>query len=75
MIGPMEGGIILAIVVLIFGVKRLPELGSGFGEAITNFKKAYRAGQAIDVTEESNKINEEKKKEKEGSSDSEKADQ
>lgn len=30
--------IILVIVVLLFGAKRLPELGRGLGEAIRNFK-------------------------------------
>jgi len=38
--GTSELLIILAIVVIIFGVGKLPELGSGFGKAIKNFKKA-----------------------------------
>jgi sec-independent protein translocase protein TatA len=37
-------------VVLLFGVKRLPELGSGLGQGISNFRKAFREGSAIDVT-------------------------
>ena len=32
-LGPLELGIILAIVVVLFGAKRLPELGSGIGKA------------------------------------------
>jgi sec-independent protein translocase protein TatA len=32
--------IILAIVVLIFGANRLPELGRGIGKGIKNFKDA-----------------------------------
>ncbi|MBI5885668.1 MAG: twin-arginine translocase TatA/TatE family subunit [Deltaproteobacteria bacterium] len=38
--GTSELLIILVIVVIIFGVGKLPELGSGLGKAIKNFKKA-----------------------------------
>ena len=34
--------LILAIVVLLFGGKKLPELGGAFGEALKNFKKAVK---------------------------------
>ena len=37
-IGPTELFIILAICVVLFGARRLPEIGSGIGEAIRNFK-------------------------------------
>ena len=43
------------VIILLFGVKRLPELGSGLGEAIANFRKSYRDGQAIDVTQKEEK--------------------
>ena len=36
--------IILAIVVLIFGASRLPELGKGIGKGIRNFKDATKDG-------------------------------
>ena len=49
-LGFSEIAIIAIVVVLLFGVKRLPELGSGLGEAIANFRKAYKDGQALDVT-------------------------
>ena len=39
-LGPMELGIILLIVVLIFGVGKLPEIGSAAGRAIRGFKDA-----------------------------------
>lgn len=39
-IGLPEMLIILAIVVLIFGANRLPELGKGIGSGIKNFKSA-----------------------------------
>lgn len=36
--------VVLVVIVLLFGVRRLPELGTGLGEAIGNFRKAYRDG-------------------------------
>ena len=39
-IGIPELLIILAIVILIFGANRLPELGRGIGKGIRNFKDA-----------------------------------
>lgn len=42
--------LITVVVVLLFGTKRLPELGSGLGKAITNFRNAFKDGQSIDVT-------------------------
>jgi sec-independent protein translocase protein TatA len=38
-VGPTELLLILLIVVIIFGARRLPELGKGLGEGIKNFKK------------------------------------
>jgi sec-independent protein translocase protein TatA len=46
----MEIGVVGVIVVLLFGTKRLPELGSGLGKAISNFKRSYREGTELDVT-------------------------
>lgn len=37
--------IILAIVVLIFGVNKLPRLGKGLGEGIRNFKDSVKTGE------------------------------
>ena len=39
-IGMQELLVILLIVVLIFGAKKLPEIGGGLGKAIRNFKRA-----------------------------------
>jgi sec-independent protein translocase protein TatA len=49
-IGTTELLIILGIVVVIFGARRLPELGSGLGQAIKNFKKGVSTKEEIDVT-------------------------
>jgi sec-independent protein translocase protein TatA len=44
-IGLPEMLIILAIVVLIFGANRLPELGKGIGAGIKNFRASMKDGQ------------------------------
>jgi len=41
-IGMPELLIILAIVVIIFGANRLPQLGKGIGSAIRNFKEGIK---------------------------------
>ena len=41
-IGMPEMLIILAIVILIFGANRLPELGKGIGAGIKNFKSGLK---------------------------------
>jgi sec-independent protein translocase protein TatA len=41
--------IICAILMLIFGVGRLPELGSSFGKAISNFRKAADGKDQIEI--------------------------
>jgi sec-independent protein translocase protein TatA len=42
--------IILVVVLVLFGSKKLPEIGSGFGRAIKNFKKATSEPDEIDIT-------------------------
>jgi len=49
-LGMQELIIILVIVLVLFGAKRLPELASGLGKAIKNFKKATNEPDEIDVT-------------------------
>ena len=43
--------IILAIVVLIFGVNKLPRLGKGLGEGIRNFKDSVKTGKDDEAEE------------------------
>jgi len=50
MLSPLELGVVGLLVVLLFGTRRLPELGSGLGKAISNFKRSYREAGEIDVT-------------------------
>jgi len=44
--------VILVIVIFIFGVNKIPQLGKGLGEGIKNFKSALKAGQ--EETEDKN---------------------
>jgi len=39
-LGPMEMFLILLIVVIFFGAKKIPELAKGLGQGIKEFKKA-----------------------------------
>ncbi|MCB0331103.1 MAG: twin-arginine translocase TatA/TatE family subunit [Bdellovibrionales bacterium] len=55
-LSPWELIIVALVVVLLFGTRKLPELGSGLGKAISNFRKGYREGTAIDVTEQSESV-------------------
>lgn len=41
-IGIPELLIILAIIILIFGASRLPEIGKGIGQGIKNFKSSMK---------------------------------
>ena len=64
-IGIPELLILLVIVLIIFGANKLPEIGSGMGRAIKNFKKASDEPEEIDVSRRK-----EEKKEKNAESDS-----
>ena len=55
-IGTTELVILLGIVVVIFGARRLPELGSGMGKAIKNFKAGMSGDDEIDVPPEKEEI-------------------
>lgn len=41
-LGPTEMIFIMVVLLLVFGAKRLPELGSGLGKGIREFKKSMR---------------------------------
>ncbi len=54
-IGMHELLIILLVVVVIFGARRLPEIGAGLGKAIRNFRSASSEPDEIDITQKSDK--------------------
>lgn len=47
-IGTQEGIIIAVIVVVIFGARRLPDIGKGLGQGIKEFKSAAKAAREDD---------------------------
>ena len=47
---PMHLLVIIGIALLVFGPKKLPELGKGIGEGIRGFKAAIRADEESPAT-------------------------
>lgn len=58
-LGMPELIVILVIIVIIFGAGKLPEIGSGIGKGIKNFKEATKQQQEEETAK---KIDEEDKK-------------
>ncbi len=54
-VGPTQILLILLIVLLIFGAKKLPEIGGGLGRAIRNFKRATTEPDEIDISADAKK--------------------
>ena len=44
---PMHVLVILGLALLVFGPRKLPELGKGLGEAIRGFKSSINGGEAV----------------------------
>ena len=42
MIGPWQIGIIVLVIILLFGGRKIPELMKGIGQGMTEFKKATK---------------------------------
>lgn len=57
-IGTTELLIVGAIVIVLFGARRLPELGSGMGSAIRNFKSGLSGKDELDVTPQKEEVTE-----------------
>ncbi len=49
-LGIQEVLMIVVLLVLVFGARRLPEVGAGLGKAIKNFKAGVTGKDEIDVT-------------------------
>ena len=50
-VGPTELLLIVLIIVIIFGARRLPELGKSLGEGIKNFKKSIGSKEKEDKSQ------------------------
>ena len=59
-LGATELIIILVIVILIFGVNKIPQLGKGIGEGIRNFKSSLKAIHEDEDEKPENKSKDEK---------------
>ena len=51
-VGPLEIAVVLVIVLIIFGPKRLPELGQSMGRGIREFKSSLSGDKDEDSPEE-----------------------
>lgn len=60
-IGIGELLVVLVIVVVLFGARRLPEIGSGLGNAIKNFRSGLAGKDEIDVTPKKDEMSDGKK--------------
>lgn len=56
-IGPTELILILLVVLVLFGSKKLPEIGQGLGRAIRNFRRATSEPAEVDITPKADKEN------------------
>ena len=54
-IGPLEIILILVVVMIVFGVGRLPEVGSGLGKGIREFKKQLTNDKVDESSEDGQK--------------------
>ncbi len=53
-LGPWEIALILAIILIIFGVGKLPQIGGAIGKGMRNFRKGQR-GEDFEEEEEPSK--------------------
>ena len=51
-LGPLEIGLILVIILVVFGVGKLPQVGSAIGKSIRAFKDGQKGDDDIEVEEE-----------------------
>jgi sec-independent protein translocase protein TatA len=56
--GGMEWLIILGIVIILFGGRKIPDLMKGIGTGIKNFKQAVKDEEKAEITAETEKKNE-----------------
>lgn len=57
-IGWQELLLIFTIILLVFGARKLPEIGGGLGRAIRNFRRSMSEPDEIDITAKADKASE-----------------
>jgi len=70
--GGLELVLVLAVILLLFGGKKIPELAKGLGQGIKNFKKSVKDDDKVDLDEEPKKVEASESEVKEVSKESEK---
>lgn len=55
-VGPWQVVIVLLVVVLLFGGRKIPELMKGIGQGMKEFKKATKEDEDEEKTKEENKL-------------------
>ncbi len=64
-IGAQEIILIFLVILLLFGARRIPEIASGLGKGLTEFKKAMRETQdEIEKTPEEKKTDQKKEEDR-----------
>jgi sec-independent protein translocase protein TatA len=58
-VGPWQVVIILLVVVLLFGGRKIPELMKGIGQGMKEFKKATKEDEDEEKSKEENKLEKE----------------
>jgi sec-independent protein translocase protein TatA len=53
-IGPMELAIVVIVALLVFGPKKLPELGSSLGRGMREFKSSISGDEAPEPADQTN---------------------
>lgn len=61
--GPLEIGLILVIILIVFGVGKLPQVGAAFGKGIRAFKKG-QTGEEEEAEAKAKELAEKKEKRK-----------
>jgi sec-independent protein translocase protein TatA len=59
--GPLEIGLILVIVLIVFGAGKLPQVGEAFGKGIRAFKKGTKGDDEEEATKAETETETEKK--------------
>ncbi len=60
--GPLEIGLILVIILIVFGVGKLPQVGAAFGKGIRAFKRGQTGDEEEAVPEVKKKTRRKKKR-------------